>query len=144
MTVGPEGAPDTRRPPRGRDGRAGAVGLLLAVLVLGGAACATGPVASPSWERYLRIDWRLDQTPAGAPVIAGHVVNLYGEPIGNVRLAIEELDARGEMVSTTIGYVDGLVVGLGQSYFEIRVPRAGVPYRVRVLFFDLFIDPGQM
>ena len=144
MTEEPDAAPPTRRPPRGRDGRVGIVGLLLAILVLGGAGCATGPIASPSWERYLRVDWRLDQTRAGAPVIAGHVVNLYGEPIGNVRLAIEEIDAGGEVVSTTIGYVDGLIPGLGQTFFEVRVPWAGVAYRVRVLFFDLFIDPGQM
>jgi hypothetical protein len=129
---------------RARVDQASAARLLVAVLLLAGAGCATGPIPTAPSERYLRLEWRLEQTRAGTPIIAGQVVNLYGEPITNVRLAIEEMDAQGQVVHTTIGYVDGIIPGLGQSYFEIRVPRAGVPYRVRVLFFDLVIDPGQM
>jgi hypothetical protein len=127
-----------------RDGRRRVAWLLLVALGLGAAGCASGPIPSAPSERYLRVEWGLGQTRSGAPAISGRVVNLYGEAIGNVRLAIEEMDAEGRVLSTTIGYVDGLVPGLGQSYFDIRVPRAGASYRVRVLFFDLFIDPGQM
>lgn len=96
---------------------------------------------SPS-ESYLRVEWQPGQTRRGKPIVSGYVHNLYGEPIGNVRLSIEETDASGQVVATTVGYVDGVVPPKGSLYFETRVPRSTGQYRVVILYYDLFIDAG--
>jgi hypothetical protein len=95
-------------------------------------------------EPYIRVEWHLGESRRGGPLVSGFVYNNYGEPLGNVRLSIEEVDAAGSSVSRTIGYVDGPVPPKGRLYFETSVPRAGAAaYRVTILYFDLLIYPGN-
>ena len=87
-------------------------------------------------EHYLRVDWQLGQTRHGAPIVRGHVHNVYGELIGSVKLSTQELDGAGNAASTTVGYVDGVIQPKGSLYFETRVPRPG-QYRVAVLSYTI-------
>ena len=93
-------------------------------------------------EHYVRLEWQPGQTRRGLPIVWGYVHNVYGEALGNVRLSVQELDGAGHPVNTTIAYVDGVIQPKGYVYFEARVPRAAVRYRVILLHYDLFIDPG--
>src|SRR5262245_1321558 len=92
-------------------------------------------------EHYLRVDWQLGQTRRGAPIVWGHVHNVYGELIGSVKLSIQELDGAGNAASTTVGYVDGVIQPKSSAYFETRVPRPG-QYRVAVLSYTILPRAG--
>ncbi len=118
-------------------------GLLLAAELLGPGSGWAQNFGATAREPYIRLEWQLGSGRRGAPLVTGFVYNNYGEPLANVRLSIEEVDASGGTVSRTIGYVDGLVPPKGRLYFETSVPRAGAAYRVTILHFDLFIYPGN-
>ena len=89
-------------------------------------------------EQYLRVEWQPGQTRRGAPTVWGHVHNVYGELIGSVKLSIQEVDGAGSPVSTTVGYVDGVIQPKSSVYFETRVPRPDAQYRVSVLSYTIF------
>jgi hypothetical protein len=93
-------------------------------------------------DPYVRVDWQSGQTRQGQPTIWGRVHNVNGNAITRVRLAVEELSPSGSVASTTIGYVDDTISPLGDTYFEVRVPRAGAQYRVTVLHFELLPEAG--
>lgn len=93
-------------------------------------------------EHDVRLEWQTGQTRRGIPTVWGYVHNVSGGSLGNVRLSIQEIDAGGRPVSTTIGYVDGAIAPRGYAYFEVRVPRPATQYRVTVLHYDLLADPG--
>ena len=118
--------------------RAAVAGVVMAALLSWALASAQVPT-----KNYIELEWQLGQTRRGVPVVWGYVHNIYGEPIGNVRLAVEETDAAGRAVGRTIVDVYGIVPPKGTAYFEARVPRADVTYRIVVLRFDLMIHPGQ-
>jgi hypothetical protein len=128
---------------------------LLAVVIAGLASLAPVSVGggwSPTWafasaqvptRNYLELEWQVGQTRSGAPLVWGYVHNIYGEPIGNVRLAVEETDAAGRGVGRTVVDVYGIVPPKGTAYFEARVPKAESKYRIVVLRYDLVIHPGS-
>lgn len=118
-------------------------GLLIVAASLGPGVGWAQNFGAAAREPYIRLEWQLGAGRRGAPLVTGFVYNNYGESLGNVRLFIEEVDATGNTVSRTIGYVDGPVPPKGRLYFETSVPRAGATYRVTILYFDLFIDPGN-
>ena len=91
-------------------------------------------------EHYFRLEWEAASARRG-PVIAGYVYSLSGYMAGQVRLSIDMLDGAGQVTSSVIGPVHGIVPAGNRSYFEIPVPRAE-SYRVRVLSFDL-LPRGQ-
>ena len=76
------------------------------------------------------------QTRSGRPTITGYVHNSYGHWAGNVRLEVEALDASGQVIGRTQGYVDGDVPAFGRGYFEVRLPQAAASYRVMVVSLD--------
>jgi len=123
-----------------RHGRAMAV--LAVVAATGFLWLAPGPAWTQGFgsrsleEHYLRVDWQPGQTRRGAPTVWGQVHNIYGELIASVRLSIQELDGAGNAVSTTVGYVDGVIQPKGSLYFETRVPRPG-QYRVAILSYTI-------
>ena len=93
-------------------------------------------------DQSLRLEWQPGQTRRGLPTVWGYVHNVSGNSLGNVRLSIQEVDAGGRPVNTTVGYVDGVIGPRGYAYFEIRVPRPAMQYRVTVLHYDLLVAPG--
>lgn len=112
--------------------------LVVALSLAAGAAHGQSPGARQAGEQHLRLEWQPGQSRRGLPTVWGYVHNLYGGSLGNVRLSIQEVDAAGRAVSTTVGYVDGVIPPKGYAYFEIRVPRPAAEYRVTVLHYDLF------
>jgi hypothetical protein len=129
-----------------RTARAAAPAVLAAALLSAlapGDAVRAQPLGSrQAHEQYLRLEWQPGQTRRGLPTVWGYVHNASGSSLGNVRLSIQELDAGGRPVSTTVGYVDGVIGPRGYAYFEIRVPRPAMQYRVTVLHYDLVVAPG--
>jgi hypothetical protein len=117
--------------------------VLAMALSLGAVADAQTPAARQPGDQHVRVEWQPGQSRRGLPTVWGHVHNLYGGPVGNVRLSIQEIDAGGRALSTTIGYVDGVIPPTGYAYFEIRVPRAATEYRVIVLHYDLITGAGS-
>ena len=93
---------------------------------------------SAGWAQLsqaIRLEWQVSQA-AGGPLIAGYIYNDHGVPGRNIRLVVEGLDASGEVVSRTIGYVDRPLPPLSRTYFQVRVPAFAASYRVTVLSVD--------
>ena len=116
-----------------------ATALLLVTLVTTG--CAGGPMGmAPSattttaiqgWERWLSLDYA-----AAGSNIEGYVVSHYGQPIINVQLLAQGLDANGNVVGQKIEWVHATVPGLQRTHFKITGMPAAARYRVSVWTFD--------
>ena len=109
--------------------------LILLLVLLGSSA----PVAAQSFgiqgtERYFRVE---SQTGSGrrGPIVYGYVYSDVGYTVDRVRLAVDRVDASGQVTGTTIGYLLGTVPPNNRAYFEVPVQNAGT-YRVRVLSFE--------
>jgi hypothetical protein len=92
-------------------------------------------------EQYFTLDWEAGQY-RGRPIVSGYLRNNYGLSAGNVRLLVESLDVAGQVASTTIGYVSGLVPSGGRVYFEVPLPAPAPAYRVNVLSWDWKFGPS--
>jgi hypothetical protein len=105
-----------------------------ALLAVPGRACAQS-YSLPDADRYYRLEWEAGGSKKRGPVISGYVYDTFGRTTDNMRLAIETLDASGNVTgTTTIGYVNGTIAPGSRAYFEIAVPAAS-GYRVRILSF---------
>ena len=107
----------------------------LAGLVLGPAVACGQSYAIYGADRYFPIDAQTEARSRGA-VVAGYVRNEGGLAARDVRLRVEQLDAGGQVVATSIGYVSGTLTPGRRVYFEVPVPSAAATYRVSVLSFD--------
>ena len=85
-------------------------------------------------DSYLRVEFQPGSGRRG-PVVTGYVHNVTGYTADRVRLAIETVDASGQVKQSSIAAVLGTVPPYGRAYFEFPVKDAG-PHRVRVLSFD--------
>jgi hypothetical protein len=121
-----------------------ATALLLATLFVAGCATmgpagvapsATTTTAIQGWERYLRLDWTAAPRGAGND-IEGYVSSQYGQPITNVQLLAQGLDAGGNVVGQKLEWVRSPVPGLQSVYFKIPGMPAAATYRVSVWAFD--------
>jgi len=67
----------------------------------------------------------------GKPLITGYV-NTARAMSGycNIRLFIETLDAQGNVIASSTGFVPGYVGGDDHVYFEVPIKVAGPAYRV--------------
>lgn len=107
------------------------------------AACALAPAATAlaqggenvQGDRYFRVEAEPRQTRRG-PALAGYVYNSYGMTAQRVELLVEGLDASGNVVSSTIGYVSGTVPPFDRAYFEVRVPAGAASYRAKVRWWE--------
>lgn len=84
------------------------------------------------------------QTSAGrrGPTVGGYVRNDASLPVRQLRLRVEEVDAAGQVVATTIGYVSDMVMPGSRRYFEVPVGSAGT-HRVSVLSFNWVTPLGS-
>ena len=99
---------------------------------------------APGADRYFRVEWEVKYNPARGAVISGYVHNDHVLPADNVRLLIEAVDDRGEIVATTLGYVLGSIPARDRRYFQETVPRTVSSYRVRVVLYEWTDRGGGM
>ena len=114
--------------------RIGAVLGLFAVLMTTSTSAA--PVYSQqTLDQRFRIEYEV--TPhQSRPVVDGYIYNLYsGLSAAHMQLAIERLDASGNVIGTSTTWVLGEVPPNNRAYFTTRVEPAA-SYRVRILSFD--------
>jgi len=110
--------------------------LVLATVV----SIATGSATAANYtqetlDRYLRIEYEVEPSEA-QPVVSGYVYNMHpGLPADRMQLAIDALDASGNVVSTSSTWILGGVPVGNRGYFSVPVVPAA-SYRVQVLFLD--------
>jgi hypothetical protein len=106
---------------------------VVALLLTDSAGAAT--VAQETLDRYFRIEYQVAQS-ATKPVLSGYIYNAHpGTPVERMQLAIEGLDAAGNVVGSSSTWVLGTVPPGNRAYFSTSVVPAA-SYRVQVLFFD--------
>ena len=118
---------------------------VVGLLVIATVGAALGANMAPSatvttlisgWEHWLGLEWTAQAQPNGQS-IDGYVVNKYGAAIYQVRLLAQALDARGEVVSQNISWVQGTVPAMQRAYFKVpELPQAD-RYRVSVWAFEV-------
>ncbi|OLC35734.1 MAG: hypothetical protein AUH81_09515 [Candidatus Rokubacteria bacterium 13_1_40CM_4_69_5] len=86
-------------------------------------------------DQFFKLDWEGGQR-NGRPIVRGYIFNDWGAAAKDLRLRVEALGPSGEVVSTSIGYVAGMVTPGMRAYFEVPVPGAAAAYRVTVLSFE--------
>lgn len=109
------------------------VALTMALAVSAGWAQGFGS-ATP--ERYFRVETESGQRRSGRPVVRGYIYNDGPQAAGRVQLAVESLDAAGQVINRSILPLDGIVPAFNRLYFDIRVPTAGASYRVGVYYYE--------
>lgn len=109
--------------------------VLAAVVILGGGPVRAQNFGTPQAEKFFRVEWQAERTKNGQPAIRGFVYNEYGTWAGDVRLLVESLNASGQPISRTRGYVNGDVPPRGRLPFEVILPAPAVTYRVTVEYF---------
>jgi hypothetical protein len=87
-------------------------------------------------ERYFRVEWDAAQDRRGGTVIRGYLYNDGGMPAANVRLAVDEVDASGQVTTTTVHTLTTVAPPSTRVYFDVRPPGRAASYRVRVLWWD--------
>jgi hypothetical protein len=73
--------------------------------------------------------------PRGGWAVHGYIYSEHEYRVGGVRLRCDVLDASGQVVSQSFGWVVGDVPPRGRAYFYVHVPVRGASYRVTVLSF---------
>jgi hypothetical protein len=115
-------------------GRTGVVLGLSAVLTMTSAGVAA-VFSEQTLDQRFRIEYQVtpDQS---KPVLDGYVYNVYsGLSAAHMQLAIDRLDASGNVIGTSTTWVLGEVPPNNRAYFTTRVEPAA-SYRVRILSFD--------
>jgi hypothetical protein len=107
------------------------LGLLLLLIATDAAA---QNYAMQGLDHYFRLEWEKSTSRRG-PVLAGYIYNISPLSADRVRLGIDRVDAGGQVVESTIGYVLGTVPSGNRAYFEIPV-RDAASYKVRVLSYE--------
>lgn len=82
------------------------------------------------------VDWQVERR-GGSALVSGHILNDTGFAAQRIRVRVEEVDAAGQVVTMSIGYVPGMLTPASRGYFEVPVAAASAQYRVSVLSFDL-------
>ena len=112
-------------------------GILAALLLFMGA----GPVAAQGFSRPadsdLRLEWAGAEDRRGRPLVSGYVYNQRaGSYATSVQLLVEAVDASGQVVGSTSGFVLGDVPPSSRAYFETRAPAKAASYRVTIQSFS--------
>ncbi len=117
----------------------GSVGLVALAVILCPNLAGAAMTSSPSGiDGRLRFEWEATQSRSGRPVIAGYLYNDYMRAATKVVLLVETLDASGQVVERTSGFLPSLVPVFGRTYFEVPVKAAGASYRITVTSFEWY------
>ena len=124
--------PPTRHPARARPVVSRAIVVAL-VLALVGSAPARAQLSGRAVAPDLRVEWTAEDDRRGRTLVSGYVYNdRPGSYASDVRLRVDALDAAGQTVGSTTGYVMGDVPPSNRSYFEVRAPAKAAGFRVMV------------
>ena len=115
--------------------RLGVVLGLMAILLTASGSAAAVSYSQESLDQRFRIEFQV--TPGQSrPVISGYVYGQYsGMSATHMQLAIERLDAGGQVIGQSTTWVLGEVPPGNRAYFTTRVEPAA-SYRVRIISFD--------
>jgi hypothetical protein len=113
-----------------------AVALLAEAPVLARAAGAAETYGIPGSERYFRVDWDVHSGGRRGRSIRGYVNNDSGTHAGSIRVAVDALDASGQVTGTAVHQVLGIAPPFSRLYFELPASGGADRYRVRVLSWD--------
>ena len=110
-------------------------GSVLVLLVI----ALDAPARAQQWaspDSGFKIEHEAGTTRWGANVLRGYIRNDHGFDAGSLQLLIEGLDATGNVTSTTVGYLPGLLPAYNRLYFEVPVKSPAASYRVRLASYE--------
>lgn len=110
----------------------GSVVVLLVIALSAPARAQQWAILNPGFKA----EHEAGTTKRGANVLRGYIRNDHGFDAGSVKLLIEGLDATGNVTSTTVGYLLGLLPAFNRLYFEVPVKSPAASYRVRVASYE--------
>jgi len=109
--------------------------MLTAVVPITTGRAAAANYTQETLDRYVRIEYQVEPR-AAQPVVNGYVYNMHPNvPADRMQLAIEAVDASGNVIGTSSTWILGGVPAGNRGYFSAPVVPAA-SYRVQVLFFD--------
>ena len=110
--------------------------LLLVVLApaVGQPAARLEPLMA-GWEHYFTLNWQAGQRD-GRAVVYGHIANNWGFAAANVRLLVDGVDDRGDIVSQTITWLGTQLTPGTTAPFEVAVDGQAPSYQVSVFAYD--------
>jgi hypothetical protein len=88
------------------------------------------------WERRFRLEWSVDSS-AGARRLSGYITSQQGGHAEFVRLLVQALDDKGDVVERRIWAIPGGVGGGQRAYFKVPGLPAAHEYRVYVWDYSL-------
>ena len=114
-------------------------------MALGVGLGSTPAPAAERWatEQFFRVEAAEPVVQGNRTVISGYVYNLHYST-ARVRLETDTLDANGQVIGTTTGYVDSVVPLRGRTYFSYPVRTVGASYKTVVIWYDwIDLNPGD-
>ena len=109
--------------------------LLIALAPTPGQPAAMLQPLTVGWERYFTLDWQAGER-HGQAVVYGHIFNNAGFTAANVRLLVEGLDDKGQVLSQSIGWLGTQLTAGTTAPFEVPAAARASTYRVSVFAFD--------
>ena len=105
-------------------------------------SCLLGPEVATAQNpgdaaRYFRTEVSPEAVPRGGWAVEGYVYSTHSYRVGTMRLRAEVLDASGQVLGESYGWVAGNIPAGGRGYFVVPVPQRGAVYRVSVVSFFL-------
>lgn len=113
--------------------------LILTLVLLGlavGTATAQNFGGGRPEERLFTISSETVRARSGDTTVRGVIENRGGEWVKRIVLLVEGLDASGRVVGWTYAPVGGELGPGARNWFEVRAPRLGATFRVRVHSFE--------
>jgi len=123
--------------------------VLIAALVAAGCTTAgvtpseTVTTTTPGFtEQWFRVTWDAEPGP-GYVRLKGYVTNNFSQPITDVRLLAQALDAAGNVVDQRLQWVGGTIGPGVQRYFEFDRLAAANQYRASVWSHTIMESPPK-
>ena len=114
------------------------LGVTLLVTMVSAASGSSAAMLRPltvGWENYFTIDWTTEAE-RGRPVVHGHIRNTWGFAATNVRLLVEGVSDRGEVLGQTVSWLGTQLTPGTTAPFEVAIDGQAPSYRVSVFAFD--------
>lgn len=110
----------------------GLAGVLAVWLLLGHGAMAVAQSVTTGTDRYIRVEWALDQMKRPLWALCGSVYNEYHIPAQHVELLIESVGTSGGPESSRVFHAVNDVPAGSRAIFCLPVPPGITAYQVTV------------